>query len=526
MTNLNPAHRGEKRQKKRNLYLSIFIGTAVIAAIAIFFLFKKDSAIAETVPVRLGSITQDVLVTGKSKPIKDVELAFEKGGKIQFVYFKTGARVNAGSAIIKLDSRELNAQLSESEAALKSEKLKLQELKIGTRDEEIKIAEVKVSSALSALQDAKQNLVDKLNDAYTKSDDAVRSKLDQLFSYAGTSGSNLKISNIDNTLKYNVESERTQIEVLLQNWKKLTDGFSLEQDLSVATQISRANLNEVKNLSEILTGIAHNLTPDSSLSQSTIDGYKADISSARTTINTAITNLSAAEEKLRSSEGALKLSENELVLKKAGSTNEQIASQEARIDEANARIKLIQTQISKTSLISPITGMITLNEAEIGEIVAANEIIVKIISETGLLIEADVPEVDIGHVNVGNPVKITFDAFPNEIFSGKVSEIDPAETIVDGVVNFGIKIEINGSDSRLKSGLTANLEIQTLSKNNVLILPQFTVIERDEGAFVKKISGGIIEEVPVVLGIRGSDGNIEIISGLTAGDEVLNIGAR
>ena len=125
------------------------------------------------------------------------------------------------------------------------------------------------------------------------------------------------------------------------------------------------------------------------------------------------------------------------------------------------------------------------------------------------------PETDIGQVSVGNPVNMTFDAFPGETFTGKVFYIDPAETDISGVVDYKVKVSFDTSDPRMKSGLTANLNIETQTDNNVLILPQYAVLQNDQGNFVEVLQNGAAVQVPVTLGIHDDQRNVEVASGTT-----------
>src|SRR3989344_3863468 len=100
------------------------------------------------------------------------------------------------------------------------------------------------------------------------------------------------------------------------------------------------------------------------------------------------------------------------------------------------------------------------------------------------------------------------------------------DTIVDGFTNYKIKISFDAKDPRIKSGVTANLDIETLRKPNTLTLPQFGIVERDEGKFVRKLVNGEVKEFPITAGIRSSDGYVEILSGVSEGDEVLNAGLK
>ena len=82
-------------------------------------------------------------------------------------------------------------------------------------------------------------------------------------------------------------------------------------------------------------------------------------------------------------------------------------------------------------------------------------------------------------------VDMTFDAFPGETFTGKVFYIDPAETIESGVVDYLVKVSFDTPDPRIKSGLTANLDINTQTNQNALILPQYAIIQNASGTFVE-----------------------------------------
>lgn len=109
---------------------------------------------------------------------------------------------------------------------------------------------------------------------------------------------------------------------------------------------------------------------------------------------------------------------------------------------------------------------------------------------------------------------------------GKVFYIAPAETNTQGVINYLVKISFSKPDIRLKSGLTANIEIQTKHKDKVLVLPQYAILQNDEGTFVETLENGKTVQHPVKLGIQDQKGNVEILSGVTEGEQVLNIGLK
>ncbi len=289
---------------------------------------------------------------------------------------------------------------------------------------------------------------------------------------------------------------------------------------------------------------------------------RANVTLASTNINNAFSAVAAKQDALRSqkivnenailaskksyadAKNTLESAKRSLELKKAGADPDDITALEAQVGQAQANIDAqeaqvlsssanvqnAQAQIEKSIIRSPINGILTKNDAKVGQIAAANSPLISVISVADYDIEVNVPEVNVGYLKVGNPVKITLDALAGETFTGKVSAIDPAETIVDGVVNFKVTIAFDQNDERFKSGLTANLSIEVLKKENVLIVPSYAIVENDSGTFVRVLDPAAgkdaTKDLPVKLGIRSLSGDTEVISGVTEGMTLVNIGIK
>ena len=132
------------------------------------------------------------------------------------------------------------------------------------------------------------------------------------------------------------------------------------------------------------------------------------------------------------------------------------------------------------------------------------------------------PEADIAKVAVGNGSLVTLDAYGRDVvFEAKVVAVDPAETIVDGVATYKVTFQFVKNDERVKSGMTANIDIKSASRENVIAVPQRAIIRKNGDQFVRIADGESFREVKVETGLRGSDGNIEIISGINEGDKVI-----
>jgi HlyD family secretion protein len=514
--------------KKRTIIAIIII---IVIALAVWgYLASRAKPSVPTVTATRGDITSTVMVTGTTTPTQSVDLSFEQTGKVSAVHVNVGDKVTVNEPLVELDQSDLLAQLAQAEAGVASAQAQLDQLKSGTRPEEIAIEDVRVANAQVAVSQAENTLMDALNDAYAKSVDAIQSKTDEDFTNPESNDPTLNFSS-DNT-QYNIDlvNQKVAFANLLATWNSSLNSLTADSDLLGASTVAKKNLNQIKSFLDELVNALNTAIPVSVPSQTDIDTYRVDAAAARSELGLAISGVETAETGLQSAQANLTLEQNNLALDNAGNTPDQIAAQQALVDQAQASVQGIKVQLDKTVLRSPIDGVVTVQGAKLGQIVTvatsavSNSALISIISLKKLEIDADIPEVNIGSLALGQLVNITFDALPGENFTGSVMEIDPAETIIDGVVNYQIKVALNSDDPRIKSGLTANLSIITAVKKNVILLPQYAILQNNGGTFVRVAAGNTTKDIPVTLGIRGQDGNVEIVSGVSEGEAVQNIG--
>lgn len=485
----------EKIKNIKGWIMSHKIVSAIILVVLAFVVSKVffgNGKTEEVFAVKRGNVIQKVIVNGSTKAVNSVDLGFQMSGTVAKVNANIGSRVTTGQTIISLESGDLNAQYLRAQANVISEKAKLDELKRGTRPEELAVALTTLENAKVTLNDAQVNLRDKVSDF-------IGNNIDQMFSNPKTNNPQINLVVSDSQLKTDVNNGRAQVESILNNW-----------------QLDKANdyLPTVTLFLDNVAKIVNNQSASQTFSQTTLDSYKTAVSSARGTLITYRDALSSARS-------ALVLAQKNYDLKKSGSTPEAISSQEAKVLQAEADVQSALAQLNKTVIRSPQNGVVTKLDIEVGEVVVSGTKVVSIISDSDLEIESNVSEVSIGKVAVGNPVEITFDAFPGEVFKGKVSYIEPGETIVDGVVNYKVKVSFDEKYPQIKSGLTSKLDIITSSKNDVLYIPQYSIVSKDDGMYVYKKFGKTSTPVKVEIGIKGQDGSTEILSGLSEGEEVL-----
>ncbi len=194
----------------------IIIAVVILAAVAGYFIFGRSAKTNyDFVVVGRQDVIQQVSVTGRVEPMESVDLAFEKGGRISLIKVEVGDKVYSGQTLLSLENNDLSAQLLQSEASLKIEQAELQELLLGTRSEEIQVQEAKVQSAAISLENARKSLLNKIEDAYTKSEDAVRNKSDQFFDNPRSQNAQINIEVSDSQLEQKLNQSRIQVEAIL-----------------------------------------------------------------------------------------------------------------------------------------------------------------------------------------------------------------------------------------------------------------------------------------------------------------------
>jgi RND family efflux transporter MFP subunit len=179
-------------------------------------------------------------------------------------------------------------------------------------------------------------------------------------------------------------------------------------------------------------------------------------------------------------------------------------------------------KIEKTIIYAPIGGIVTAQDAKEGEIVTAQATVISIISEAEFEIETNITEIDISKIEIGDKASVTLDAYGDDGgFEAVVIFIDPAEKIIEGVSTYKTTLQFMDGNDKIKSGMSADLDILTNEKNNIIAIPQRAVITKNGNKIVRILQNKEVVEVEVKIGIRGSDGRIEIIQGLKDGDEVI-----
>lgn len=196
---------------------------------------------------------------------------------------------------------------------------------------------------------------------------------------------------------------------------------------------------------------------------STLNTAKANLNNAESTLNYQTANYKRYKELY--DKGLVSADEYENALLTYKQAKEQVIS-------AKESVQTAQTNLGYATITAPIDGVILSKAVEEGQTVAASyntpELFTVAKDLKDMQVVADVDEADIGNVTEGARVTFTVDAFPNDTFSGTVTQVRQEATETDNVVTYEVVISARNDDLKLKPGLTANVTIYTTEMQGVL----------------------------------------------------------
>lgn len=461
------------------------------------------------------------------------------------------AFANAEKSITNTEGSSENL-IQIAEDSLKNEYEKT-DIRISSAYNEIKIA-INASDQIIGIEDPKVNDEFQLH-LGTKSF-SINGKIIDTYSYATRSLDSLEENKIIFEAldkNYSLPEYQTKIDVLLQELQitlgKTKDLLDMTYQLLELSTINNDQLQSLKqSISQNQTKLNTEILNTETLIQS-IDLAKLNLEKAKLGIrsdsdlvvlnyDTAKNNLQLAETALNSlklqntidrNNAQMQIDLREVALKQTNANYQNIvktpryvdtAPYIAKVDNAQASYRQVEKQMEDNQILAPMNGLIIDITKKIGENISAQEDMVVMMTEK-MQLKANISESDINKVKIGDKVKISFDSLPiSEIFEGTVSAINPAETVISGVIYYEAYVLLKEDDDRIKSGMTADLEIETASKENVVVSPIIAIEYDGIKTYAYVLEGDLKVKKEVMLGLEGEE-YVEVKEGLKEGEKII-----
>lgn len=491
---------------KNRKYLYLVVPAVLI--VAGLFIFSNKNGKENTIIVSHTDFVNQVSISGKVIASEDVDLAFKNGGVIERVYFSVGEGaikeqiIKSGTLIAKIDAKDAEKDVHDAEISLESAKLSLAKIQLENSDENLN----------ADLKKAYDDGFTAVSDAFLDFSTTITG-LEDILGEGNLSDSSAR-TNGNTAISFRNQAEKLYYEAqnsFETNRKifRLLDRNSSPEDIEniinktyETTKLFSDAIKSIKNFVDYMADDSGNAS-DFSASRDTLSLYNNTISGHIALLLSIKTDISDFKEAFPSA--GFDIDDAELLVKQREN------------DLLDARNKLSDYYIR-----APFDGVITKIDARVGERATPDVPLITMMSADVFQIDSYVPEVNIALIKLGAEAKVTLDAYGEDVlFNAKVIAIDPAETIRDGVSTYKIKLQFSEEDSRIKSGMTANVSIITFSKQNVIVLPGGVIFDRDGKKFVQVKEDDKILEKEIIIGSVSSLGQVEVVSGLTDGELVI-----
>lgn len=440
--------------KKRRMWL-ILIGIVVVALVVLVVINRQQSSRNtptnfQTVEIRRGDLTAIVGATGTVRANQTTVLSWQTSGQIEQINAQLGDRVTAGFILATLAESSLPQSVILARADLVTAQKTLDDLLN---------SDVARAKAYQTLVQAQKELDDALTNRERKQ-------------YARSDQETLDIARANYII---AEDEVTKKERFYDQFSHLPEDNPMRAE--AFSQLAKAKQDRnaaLRNLNWLLG------RPD-----------PQEVAEADARVELARANLADAEREW-----------NRL----------KDGPPAADIEAARARVAAIQAILKQAWLESPINGTVTEARSKVGDQVSPGTVSFRIDDLSRLLVDVQVPEVDINRIQTGLPATLTFDAIQGKQYTGKVVEVARVGEVVQGVVNFNVTVELLDPDENVKPGMTSAVNIIVSQLRDVLLVPNRAVrlVENKQTVFV--LRDGKQEAVEITIG-ASSDTYSQILSG-------------
>lgn len=550
---------------------------------------KSNAANVQTTTVSQQNLEQTVLSTGQVVSETNLSLSFQVGGVVDQITVVTGSKVKAGDTLAVLNQSNAKASLTSANGQLAQANANYRKVVTGTSNEQINVsqksvdaAKVAYNNALSQLETVKSSTAATISQAQATLDDlqsptstsdnkrsailviisnqlsTVKSDLDKQKNILNDSDLKDTFGVADFTSLNNFQMANNQVQALLDKANtSLATAQAYKSDANIYQAVvdSLAALNQnINSLNYCYTAL-QNTVVSSKFSQTELDAYKTTVStqlsvetSGITTINssrqaltdaitaatnaltnsklTATSQINSAQNQINSAKASLQQAEATLAQQKAKAQPADIDAARAQLLSAQGTVEAAQSALNNTVLKAPADGTITQINTKVGQQATAMQSVFVLQNINSLHTEAYISEANVASLQIGQSVDYTFDALgPDKHYTGQILTIDPASTVISGVVNYLVKAGLPNIPE-IKPGMTVNMTILIATRENALSVSSSAIINKNGEQYIRVIDDAKLKtyhEVKITTGLQADGGQVEILSGLANGQEIVTL---
>lgn len=493
----------------RSFYVSIALGVIGLVVAMMVIVQTNQPPERITTTAETGPVRQIVSVSGIAEAEQTAELAFPVSGIVRSVAVREGDVVAAGDILISLESQALSADRQDALAAISRATADRDELLSGPTGSARDVTERTLEQAKARLATTQENEARRVENAY-------RTLLSSdLTAYSDDAGEDAVAPTVSGTYTCGDEG-KYRLEVFRSN---TPSGYSYSLS-GIESGTYTASVQQPFPLGECGLRV---LFDQNSVYGRTV--WTIDIPNTKSP--TYVTNRNAYALAVTQAESAIENAEQEVAVAEANARNQNAPAREevirradASIAQAQARLARVNASLADRTLRAPFPGTITNVDVRPGETVSTAPV-VTLLGDAHFEMTARVPEVDIGKLEIGQPVELRFDARSDETLLGEIRFISLTATEIDGVAYYEALISLAETPDWIRSGLNADIDIITQEMTDAVRIPTRFLRETPTGHEVLlQRPDKSTATTTVQLELTGNDGFVAV-TGLTEGDTLI-----
>lgn len=531
-----------------------------------------------------GTIEATIDATGEVEPASEASLSFAVNGTVTAVLVTAGASVEPGQPLARIDPVELELSLEKARADLAQEQADYAAIQEGATPQEIAEAQARVSRAQSQYQQTASSVTQADIDAARAELEQAQAKLARLQSgpeetdvvearerveraRVALNSARTQLAGAKERARLDMETTANEVRNKQEEYSRIywenrelenalaRGGDELPQedkdeeaaalraveDAEMTLEQQRVAYEEAQQ-EEITT--LQERESDLREAQSNLDDVLSgarteDLAEARADVRRAQAGLEELTGANRSSgleADRAGITEAQAQLEKllVDPSASEIAKAEAAIARAEVAVKEAERDIEQATMLAPFAATVSRVNLQVGERTdgpsaegSSADIVIADLSS--MHVDVPVDELDVARIEVGQQVRVTLDALPDQELTGTVTNIAPtADKSDQGTTTYEVTVEIDMGDAPVRPGMTAVVEIVTVSKDDVVLVPRRAVqTENGQSYVLIPVEGEPTEPgMPanerreVALGLSDRQ-FVEITDGLEAGEEIL-----
>lgn len=432
----------------------------------------------EQIAVERGTIASTVSATGSIEPEAELSLSFRAAGRVDQVLVVAGQSVAAGQLLAQLDTRDLELAREQALISQQISQAQLSKLESPAKESDLAAAQAGVEVSQASVASAEAALA------------SAQASYRQLL--AGATEAELTV-------------QQAQLRQAEANVRQAQSAYNQVKDYPGVGALPQAlQLEQATNAYELA---------QAQYALATRPANQAQVAQA-------LSAIAQAETGVRQARSGLLTAQNNLQRLVDGPADEDLAIARAQVRQADLSVQQTENSIANARLVAPIDGVISLVNLRQGELYSGQPAI-RLTDLASFHMTVLVDEIDVRQVAVGQTVRLSLDALPDQDLTGQVTSVSPTADNIGGVVAYSVDIVPDPTDAPLRAGMSATAIITTAQVDNVFLVPnRFIQPDRETGKFyVYKMVAGqpVLQEVE--LGLR-NDRSSQILAGLTDGDQL------